>query len=81
MDSTRPERTEIGLLVVVVLKAQHLHDPHHFSKQDPFVEVEVSNSERARTRVDPDGGQQPGECGMSSCFSGLVRAVRGKACS
>lgn len=59
MDSTRPERTEIGLLVVVVLKAQHLHDPHHFSKQDPFVEVEVSNSERARTRVDPDGGQQP----------------------
>ncbi|GAA6016656.1 hypothetical protein JCM8202_006119 [Rhodotorula sphaerocarpa] len=59
MESTRPERTEIGLLVVVVLKAQHLHDPHHFSKQDPFVEVEVSNSERARTRVNPDGGQQP----------------------
>ncbi|GAA5977996.1 hypothetical protein JCM10908_004189 [Rhodotorula pacifica] len=52
-------KREAGLLVVVVLKAQHLHDRHRFSKQDPFVEIEVTNSSKARTRADPDGGQTP----------------------
>ncbi|POY76666.1 hypothetical protein BMF94_0258 [Rhodotorula taiwanensis] len=50
-------KEEAGLLVIVVLKAQHLHDRHHYSKQSPFVELEVTNSDKERTAVDPDGGQ------------------------
>ncbi|GAA5874303.1 hypothetical protein JCM3774_000935 [Rhodotorula dairenensis] len=59
VDSHKPRR-EAGLLVIVVLKAQHLHDRHHpGSKQDPFVEVEVTNSGKARTAADIGGGEQP----------------------
>lgn len=46
------------MLVVVVLKAQHLADPHRFSKQDPLVELEY-DSRRERTQVDKGGGQTP----------------------
>ncbi|KAJ8295547.1 Merlin [Rhodotorula toruloides] len=51
-------RRELGMLVVVVLKAQHLADPHRFSKQDPLVELEY-DSRRERTQVDKGGGQTP----------------------
>ncbi|BGP30179.1 hypothetical protein JCM10296v2_001931 [Rhodotorula toruloides] len=51
-------RRELGMLVVVVLKAQHLADPHRFSKQDPLVELEY-DSRKERTQVDKGGGQTP----------------------
>ncbi|KWU46507.1 hypothetical protein RHOSPDRAFT_31965 [Rhodotorula sp. JG-1b] len=56
---SKPKR-EAGLLVIVVLKAQHLHHRHEASKQDAaFVEVEITNSGKARTRADSDGEQDP----------------------
>lgn len=61
-DMSKPKR-EAGLLVIVVLKAQHLHHRHEASKQDAaFVEVEITNSGKARTRADSDGEQDPCEC-------------------
>ena len=59
---SKPKR-EAGLLVIVVLKAQHLHQRHEASKQDAaFVEIEVTNCGRARTRADSDGKQDPCKC-------------------
>lgn len=69
-------KEEAGLLVIVVLKAQHLHDRHHYSKQSPFVELEVTNSDKERTAVDPDGGQQP--CESSRRRRKTVRAASGR---
>ncbi|KAG6373404.1 hypothetical protein JVT61DRAFT_6553 [Boletus reticuloceps] len=48
---------EIGTLVVVVLKAQHLHQPS-FYKQDPYAQATLSGQIK-RTKVDPKGGQRP----------------------
>ncbi|EIW84232.1 hypothetical protein CONPUDRAFT_142596 [Coniophora puteana RWD-64-598 SS2] len=48
---------EIGTLVVVVLKARHLHQPT-FYKQDPYAKVELVGTTQ-RTKVDPKGGQHP----------------------
>ncbi|BGP13911.1 hypothetical protein JCM10213v2_001849 [Rhodosporidiobolus nylandii] len=55
------QRRELGMLVVVVLKAQHLPDPHKFSKQDPFVllNLETQTEDVRRTKADKGGGQHP----------------------
>lgn len=61
-DTLEPCRREAGLLVIVVLKAQYLHDRHVTPEtQDPFVEVEVTNSGKARTAADLGGGEHPCE--------------------
>ncbi|GAA5978409.1 hypothetical protein JCM5350_001155 [Sporobolomyces pararoseus] len=63
MNETTPAaRRELGLLILVVLKAQHLPDPHKFSKQDPFVIAELGEGENlqtVRTQTDRGGGQHP----------------------
>jgi hypothetical protein len=51
------EQKEIGTLVVVVLKAQHLHQPS-FYKQNPYAQASLSGLKK-RTKVDPKGGQHP----------------------
>jgi len=48
---------EIGTLVVVVLKAQHLHQPS-FYKQDPYAQVSLSGLTE-KTKVASKGGQHP----------------------
>ncbi|KAG1866904.1 C2 domain-containing protein [Suillus subluteus] len=48
---------EIGTLVVVILKARHLHQPS-FYKQDPFAQA-VLSGETHRTKPEPKGGQHP----------------------
>ena len=35
---------ELGTLVIVVLKAQHLIDNHTFYKQDPYVKLSLSGA-------------------------------------
>ncbi|GAA5902688.1 hypothetical protein JCM5296_001258 [Sporobolomyces johnsonii] len=57
-----PVRRELGMLIVVIIKAQHLHDPHHFSKQDCLVTVEHVGSDTGtvfQTKVAKGGGQHP----------------------
>ncbi|KAG8213086.1 hypothetical protein J3R82DRAFT_11481 [Butyriboletus roseoflavus] len=51
------QQKEIGTLVVVVLKAQHLHQPS-FYKQNPYAQASFSGLTK-RTKVDPKGGQHP----------------------
>ena len=51
------QQKEIGTLVVVVLKAQHLHQPS-FYKQNPYAQASLSGLKK-RTKVDPKGGQHP----------------------
>ncbi|GAA5947272.1 hypothetical protein JCM3765_001599 [Sporobolomyces pararoseus] len=61
-DTTTAARRELGLLILVILKAQHLPDPHKFSKQDPFVIAELGEGENVqtvRTQTDRGGGQHP----------------------
>ncbi|KAI6094570.1 hypothetical protein EDD16DRAFT_1784094 [Pisolithus croceorrhizus] len=48
---------EIGTLVVVVLKARHLHQPS-FYKQDPYAQVTLCGPDK-KTNVAPKGGQHP----------------------
>jgi hypothetical protein len=48
---------ELGTLVVVVLKARHLHQPP-FYKQDPYAQV-VLSGQTQRTKPDLKGGQHP----------------------
>ncbi|KAG6334060.1 hypothetical protein ID866_5034 [Astraeus odoratus] len=48
---------EIGTLVVVILKAQHLHQPS-FYKQDPYAQVTLSGQTK-KTKADSKGGQHP----------------------
>lgn len=48
---------EIGTLIVVVLKAQHLNQPS-FYKQDPYAQVSFSG-QTEKTKVAPKGGQHP----------------------
>lgn len=49
---------ELGTLVIVVLKGQHLIDNHTFYKQDPYVKLSISGATK-QTPVDPKGGQHP----------------------
>lgn len=51
------QQKEIGTLVVVVLKAQHLHQPS-FYKQNPYAQATLSGLKR-RTKTAPKGGQHP----------------------
>lgn len=60
MATVSKSKTEAGLLVIVVLKAQHLQEAS--KQQNLFVEVEVTNSGKARTRADSDGEEDPREC-------------------
>ncbi|RDB23223.1 Ingression protein fic1 [Hypsizygus marmoreus] len=54
--STTPR--EIGTLIVVVLKANHLPNKRHIGKQDPYCVVTV-NGEKRRTKAIKRGGQHP----------------------
>ncbi|KAH6915260.1 calcineurin temperature suppressor Cts1 [Coprinopsis sp. MPI-PUGE-AT-0042] len=49
---------EIGTLIVVVLKANHLPNKRHIGKQDPYCVV-VVNGEKRRTKAIKRGGQHP----------------------
>jgi len=49
---------ELGTLVIVILKAQHLIDNHTFYKQDPYCKLSLSGATK-QTPVDPKGGQHP----------------------
>ncbi|KAJ7068100.1 hypothetical protein C8F01DRAFT_590671 [Mycena amicta] len=55
--TTSPGR-EIGTLIVVILKANHLPNKRHIGKQDPYCLVAV-NGEKQRTKVIKRGGQHP----------------------
>jgi Ca2+-dependent lipid-binding protein len=50
--------SELGTLVVVVLKARNLKDKHTLHKQDVFAQVAL-NGPQKRTAVDIRGGQHP----------------------
>ena len=50
--------TEIGTLVVVVLKARNLLDKHSFFKQDVYTKITLSGTTK-QTKVDVKGGQHP----------------------
>ncbi|KAM0754097.1 hypothetical protein T439DRAFT_322982 [Meredithblackwellia eburnea MCA 4105] len=52
-------KMEVGRLVCVVLKARNLPDKHTFSKQDPYAVIQLSNSSKAQTEPERDGGQHP----------------------
>ncbi|KAG6837932.1 hypothetical protein H0H93_008326 [Arthromyces matolae] len=54
--STTPR--EIGTLIVVVLKANHLPNKRHIGKQDPYCSV-THNGEKRRTKAIKRGGQHP----------------------
>ncbi|KAJ7276212.1 hypothetical protein B0H12DRAFT_1084166 [Mycena haematopus] len=49
---------EIGTLIVVILKANHLPNKRNIGKQDPYCLVSV-NGEKQRTKVLKRGGQHP----------------------
>ncbi|KAL1723546.1 hypothetical protein EV715DRAFT_269606 [Schizophyllum commune] len=49
---------EIGTLIVVILKANHLPNKRHIGKQDPYCVVTV-NGEKRRTKAIKRGGQHP----------------------
>ncbi|KAF8211315.1 hypothetical protein K438DRAFT_33739 [Mycena galopus ATCC 62051] len=49
---------EIGTLIVVILKANHLPNKRNIGKQDPYCLVSV-NGEKQRTKVVKRGGQHP----------------------
>lgn len=49
---------EIGTLIVVVLKANHLPNKRHIGKQNPYCVVTI-NGENRRTRAIKRGGQHP----------------------
>ncbi|KAG7097156.1 hypothetical protein E1B28_004534 [Marasmius oreades] len=49
---------EIGTLIVVVLKANHLPNKRHIGKQDPYCVVAV-NGKKLRTKAIKKGGQHP----------------------
>ncbi|KAG6832794.1 hypothetical protein H0H92_009412 [Tricholoma furcatifolium] len=50
--------TELGTLIIVILKAKDLNDKHSFYKQDVFAQVSL-NGETKRTSVAVKGGQRP----------------------
>ncbi|KAF9535084.1 hypothetical protein CPB83DRAFT_879304 [Crepidotus variabilis] len=49
---------EIGTLIVVVLRANHLPNKRHIGKQDPYCSLTL-NGEKRRTKADKRGGQHP----------------------
>ncbi|KAJ7897036.1 hypothetical protein B0H14DRAFT_389248 [Mycena olivaceomarginata] len=49
---------EIGTLIVIILKANHLPNKRNFGKQDPFCLVSL-NGEEQRTKAIKRGGQHP----------------------
>jgi hypothetical protein len=49
---------ELGVLVVVILKARNLNDKHSFYKQDAYAQASL-NGNVQRTPVDVRGGQHP----------------------
>ena len=49
---------EIGVLIVVVLKARNLLDKHSLYKQDAYT-VASLNGKKEQTRVELKGGQHP----------------------
>ncbi|KAL5527269.1 hypothetical protein ACEPAG_6060 [Sanghuangporus baumii] len=49
---------EVGTLVVVILKAQHLPNKQRIGKQDPYCCITL-NGEKRRTRAIKRGGQHP----------------------
>ncbi|KAF7776092.1 hypothetical protein Agabi119p4_4485 [Agaricus bisporus var. burnettii] len=49
---------EIGTLIVVVLKANHLPNKRHIGKQDPYC-LAIVNGEKKRTKAIKRGGQHP----------------------
>ncbi|KAL5525525.1 hypothetical protein ACEPAG_6861 [Sanghuangporus baumii] len=49
---------ELGVLVVVVLKARNLPDKHTFSKQDPYAVIQLGPF-KEQTQIDKRGGQHP----------------------
>ncbi|KAK7061563.1 ingression protein fic1, partial [Favolaschia claudopus] len=57
MSSPSPGR-EIGTLIVVILKANHLPNKRNIGKQDPYCLVSL-NGEKQRTKVIKRGGQHP----------------------
>jgi Ca2+-dependent lipid-binding protein len=50
--------TELGMLIVVVLKARNLIDKHSFYKQDVFAQISLNRTE-LQTPVVIKGGQHP----------------------
>ncbi|KAG6865896.1 hypothetical protein C0991_010729 [Blastosporella zonata] len=50
--------TELGTLIIVILKARNLNDKHSFYKQDVFAQV-TFNGVTKRTKVAVKGGQHP----------------------
>ncbi|EKM58259.1 uncharacterized protein PHACADRAFT_252455 [Phanerochaete carnosa HHB-10118-sp] len=50
--------SELGTLVVVVLKARNLPDKHSFYKQDVFAQVTLQGTTK-KTQTDIKGGQHP----------------------
>lgn len=58
MDVNLPEPSELGTLIVVVMKAKNLHNKRALSKQNPFCSVRVANSAHKTKTVDR-GGQSP----------------------
>ncbi|KAJ3572554.1 hypothetical protein NP233_g3008 [Leucocoprinus birnbaumii] len=53
-----PQDTELGTLIVVVLKARNLIDRHSFYKQDVFAQATLNGTAK-KTPVDIKGGQHP----------------------
>lgn len=49
---------ELGVLVIVVLKARNLLDKHSFYKQDVFAQLTL-NGVTKKTGIDVKGGQHP----------------------
>ncbi|PRT55716.1 Ingression protein fic1 [Wickerhamiella sorbophila] len=58
MDTNLPEPTEVGTLIVVVMKAKNLHNKRALSKQNPFCSVRVATSAHKTKTIDR-GGQCP----------------------
>lgn len=56
--ATSANSQELGVLVVVVLKAQNLKDRHSFYKQDVYAVASLSG-QSSQTKVDKRGGQHP----------------------
>ncbi|KAF7424256.1 hypothetical protein PC9H_009562 [Pleurotus ostreatus] len=48
----------LGTLIIVVLKAKNLPDPHSFYKSDVYTQVSLNNESKS-TPVDVKGGQHP----------------------
>ncbi|KLO05497.1 hypothetical protein SCHPADRAFT_946864 [Schizopora paradoxa] len=55
--ATTPSKS-LGTLVVVVIRAKNLRDKHTFTKQDPFVSIQLGK-EKKSTEIDKRGGQHP----------------------